>query len=177
MTGRPSFLQLLFTVGAVGWAVLIVLAPLWDAAGNETDPAGRKTLAVIVRMAGAQVCHQRPERSFHLHGRPLAVCGRCTGLYVSAALGLLVATARSRRSDGSAAITGPAWWPSRLDIRAGWLTLAGLPTMVTWAMEVAGAWNPGSPLRAIAAVPLGVTAGWLVGRALDRDAVKLKVES
>jgi hypothetical protein len=108
----------------------------------------------------------------HLSGRPLAVCGRCTGLYVSGALGLLLVSTR-RRPRPAASMAAPAWWPTRLDVRAGWLVLAGLPTLLTWLLEVAGAWNPGTPLRAAAAVPLGLTAGWLVGRALDRDAVSL----
>ena len=168
MTGRRSLvLRWLLTAGAIGWAALIVLAPVWDAAPGEAGHTGRKTLAVLVRMAGAQVCHQRPERSFHVHGRPLAVCGRCTGLYVSAALGLLAASARRRRAPLPSA-NAPAWWPSRLDARAAWLAVAALPTMVTWSMEVAAGWNPGTPLRALAALPLGLTAGWLLGRALDR---------
>jgi uncharacterized membrane protein len=33
------------------------------------------------------VCHQIPERSFHLWHQPLAVCHRCTGLYLGFALG------------------------------------------------------------------------------------------
>jgi hypothetical protein len=28
-------------------------------------------------------------------------------------------------------------------------------------------WNPGTPLRALAALPLGLATGWLVGRAMD----------
>ena len=34
------------------------------------------------------VCHQIPERSFHLWHEPLAVCHRCTGLYLGFALGI-----------------------------------------------------------------------------------------
>ena len=165
-------LQVLLTTGAIGWAVLIVLASVWDGAPGTPDHSGRKTLAALVRMAGAQVCHQRQERSFHVRGRPLAVCGRCTGLYVSGAFGLLVATSRRRRHGLSASMNAPTWWPTRLDVRAGWIALAALPTQATWSMEVAGVWNPGTPLRAIAALPLGLTAGWLLARALDRDAVR-----
>lgn len=36
-----------------------------------------------------QVCHQLPERSFHLFGHPLAVCHRCFGLYLGALVGLV----------------------------------------------------------------------------------------
>jgi uncharacterized membrane protein len=36
------------------------------------------------------VCHQIAERSFHLWHEPLAVCHRCTGLYLGFALGIVV---------------------------------------------------------------------------------------
>ena len=168
MTVQPSVtLRAALTVASLGWAALIMLAPLWDAAPDKAGHAMRSTAAAVVRLAGAQVCHQRPERSFHLHGRPLAVCGRCTGLYLSAALGLLVVAVRRHRPRPTAPMAAPAWWPSRLDVRAGWFAVAGLPTMITWSLEAVGAWNPGTPLRAIAALPLGMTVGWLLGRALD----------
>jgi uncharacterized membrane protein len=35
------------------------------------------------------VCHQIPERSFHLWNEPLAVCHRCAGLYLGFALGIV----------------------------------------------------------------------------------------
>ncbi len=103
-----------------------------------------------------------------MEGRPLPVCGRCTGLYVSGAVGLLaVGLGRARRRAPTRAATAPGWWPSGLDPRARWLALAAVPTVVTWVAEVAGAWVPGTALRALAAIPLGLAAGWFVGRALD----------
>ncbi len=42
------------------------------------------------------VCHQIPERSFHLWHQPLAVCHRCTGLYLGFALGILAWPALER---------------------------------------------------------------------------------
>jgi uncharacterized membrane protein len=41
------------------------------------------------------VCHQRPDRSFYLFGAPIAVCARCLGIYLGAAIGLLLRTSRS----------------------------------------------------------------------------------
>jgi uncharacterized membrane protein len=43
----------------------------------------------------AIVCHQRPERSFWVFGGGIAVCSRCLGIYLGAALGLLFRTTRS----------------------------------------------------------------------------------
>ncbi len=50
--------------------------------------------AVALQQAFSLVCHQRPERSFWLFGGTVAVCSRCLGIYVGAALGLLLRTAR-----------------------------------------------------------------------------------
>ena len=38
------------------------------------------------------VCHQLPERSFHIHGRPLPLCARCTGYWSALVAGILVNT-------------------------------------------------------------------------------------
>ena len=46
-------------------------------------------LVVLIFAAGGLVCHQRPERSFFVDGHQLPVCARCTGLYLSGALGIL----------------------------------------------------------------------------------------
>jgi uncharacterized membrane protein len=133
--------------------MLIIASPLWTVADPDA-PSGRERrgLSMAARLVGTQVCHQRPDRSFHLRGRSLPVCGRCTGLYLSGALGLLVAAPRRRR-----AARRPRTW----------LAIAAVPTLVTWTLEVVGLWNPGTPLRALAALPLGLAAGWLIGRAID----------
>jgi len=79
----------------------------------------------------------------------MAVCARCTGLYVSAALGVPIAfllavplTARGAR---------------RL------LLIAALPTVITWTLEYEGVMAFSNTARALAALPLGCAAGWLVG--------------
>lgn len=158
------------------WVVLLGLSPAWAGSAPGGPERGRVLtwVAAITHRIGAQVCHQRPDRSLHWHGRPLSVCGRCTGLYVAGAVGLLAASiGRRRRSTtpvsrvSSAGGVEAAAERVGLDPRAGWLTLAGAPTLVAWALEVAGLWNPGTPLRALAAVPLGLAAGWLIARALD----------
>ena len=44
-----------------------------------------------VYIAGALICHQRPERSFHVWGVQWPVCARCLGLYAGAAIGAVMA--------------------------------------------------------------------------------------
>jgi len=51
-------------------------------------------LGFALQRGFALVCHQRPERSFWIFGAPVAVCARCLGIYVGAAIGLLVRTSR-----------------------------------------------------------------------------------
>jgi uncharacterized membrane protein len=134
---------------AVAWAVLVLLAP-WLGSSAAGGRAGAWLSAVAYGLGGL-VCHQRPERSFHLAGAQLPVCARCTGLYVSGALGVVF-----------------AWWrdPSTGSARtSSWrapLVLATLPTLVTLVVEW---WWPAATskaVRAIAALPAGAVAGLLL---------------
>lgn len=67
--------------GTALWLFGIVLAP-WLAARGAAGPA-RALYAVY-----APVCHQLAGRCFSIWGRPLAVCGRCLGIYLGFAAGL-----------------------------------------------------------------------------------------
>jgi uncharacterized membrane protein len=67
--------------GTVLWLASIFAAP-W-LAGRGADGAARFLYAVF-----APVCHQLPERCFALGSHPLAVCGRCLGIYAGFAAGL-----------------------------------------------------------------------------------------
>ncbi|MEP7271037.1 MAG: DUF2085 domain-containing protein [Acidobacteriota bacterium] len=62
---------------------LIVGAPLLSAHGHPI-------VGAIVYQAFVPLCHQIPERSFHLGGLPLAVCARCAGVYGGFVLALLI---------------------------------------------------------------------------------------
>ena len=98
--------------------------------------------------AGSLVCHQIPERSFHINGAQLPVCARCTGLYLSALVGALawmalrqpIATGRARRA----------------------LLASAVPTLATVASAALGWWDPANAVRALAAAPLGAATGVLV---------------
>jgi uncharacterized membrane protein len=100
---------------------------------------------------GSLICHQIPERSFHLGAFQLPVCARCTGLYSGAA----VAAAWAATTHATARAAGSA---RRLLITG----LAAIPTLVTLAMEWAGFWMPSNVTRAIAGVPLGFAVAFVV---------------
>ena len=89
------------------WELVDGRAPIWSG---------------VVYAAASKVCHQRPERSFHTAGVKWPVCGRCSGLYLAAPIGALVAGVAIRRR---AAV------PRQLT----WLALAAVPTAITLAVE------------------------------------------
>jgi uncharacterized membrane protein len=117
---------------AIGWLALLIAAPGLPA-----------MLATACYAAGAFICHQRPERSFHLDGAQLPVCARCLGIYAGAAGGSLVAH-----------VPGLV-----LRLRPRPLLIAGLvPTLVTLAVEWTGLGDPGNVVRGAAGVPIGLAA-------------------
>ena len=137
------------TAAALIWALAIVGAPRLFASPTVG------TVAAGVYAGSARICHQRADRSFTTNGLQWPVCARCAGLYLSGAAGAALGW------------LGLAGWSVS---RARWLLgLAALPTAVTWTLEVTGVMPFSNSARALAALPLGVTAGWLFIRMLRYD--------
>lgn len=128
----------LIAIGALAWVALIVLAPLLQ-----------PMIAALVYGVGSFICHQIPERSFHLAGSQLPVCGRCVGIYV----GFAMAAALNRRTLRASAAR-------RL------VAAAAMPTMVTVALEWLNAWAGTNVVRAAAGWALGAGVGVVVMSAL-----------
>jgi uncharacterized membrane protein len=121
---------------AIGWLVLLVAAPMLPTFG-----------AVALYAAGSFICHQRPERSFHLESVQLPVCARCLGVYAGAAAG-----AASRLMPGADPVRG-----------ARTVLLLGVaPTLATIALEWSGLWTVGNVVRAAAGVPIGLAAAFVL---------------
>ena len=136
-------------MACVGWAAALPLAPL--AAGEARVFAARPVLA-LPYAAGALVCHRRADRSFFTRGVQWPVCGRCTGLYLSAAIGALA----------TLLVPGAVWLRSaRTAVWRAALVGAALPTSGSWLAERAG-WVPTSLTRAWLAAPLGIAVGILI---------------
>jgi uncharacterized membrane protein len=114
-----------------------VLVPLMQSAGTPG--------ALWIRAAYAPLCHQMSERSIELQGTPLAVCARCTGLYLGGALGLFLAAwlvvGRARRPRPSLLAWAVA--PTLIDALLPWVGLPGLPNLD----------------RLIVSIPAGTVAG------------------
>lgn len=74
------------------------------------------------------LCHQLPERSFHLEGHAMGVCSRCAGIYAGFAVSvLLYPLVRGLRSVET---------PHRL-----WLVWASLPIATDFALGLFGIWQ------------------------------------
>jgi uncharacterized protein (TIGR03382 family) len=112
----------------------------------------------LTYVAAGYVCHQRPERSFHLDGRQLPVCARCTGLYVAAPFGLAAAALLMRRRRPADDRAYRRWRST--------LILAAVPTAISLTLEWIG--GPGlssNVSRALTALPLGAALAALLGAA------------
>jgi uncharacterized membrane protein len=111
---------------------------------------------------GSVICHQLPERSFFIDGRQLPVCARCTGLYVSGAVGLL----------GWIAVKfGRSWRGIPVPPRTALAIVSGaaMPTAISYVTGVTGVWDGSNLTRAALAVPLGVAAGAVVAAVATKD--------
>jgi uncharacterized membrane protein len=99
----------------------IIGAPLFQSSGH---PAFASTIYKVF----SYVCHQIPERSFHLAGQQFAVCSRCTGLYAGFAVAALVypLTRSLTRTDTP---------------RRRWLILAAVPLLIDFSLTYFGVWE------------------------------------
>ncbi len=126
---------------ALAWVVALAAAPVLPA-----------PIAAVLYAMGSLICHQLPERSFHLHSFQLPVCARCFGLYAGGAAGSiavafvpplrgLVATSTSRF-----VVTGTA----------------AVPTLATVLLEHVLGWPLSNATRALAAVPFAAAVAVIV---------------
>jgi uncharacterized membrane protein len=125
---------------AILWSAMIFAAAY---AGGRMHGAVSSSLAAVIYGIGSVLCHQRPERSFHLWSVQLPVCARCTGIYVGAALVALVApvatTSAARRVFPPLAV----------------LILAASPALAMLVYEWTTGVMPSNGIRAVSGVVLG----------------------
>jgi uncharacterized membrane protein len=105
---------------AVGLVIMIVAAPLAQANQHQQ-------FASTIYKTFSFLCHQLPDRSFHLAGHQFAVCSRCTGLYVGFALTVLAyPLLRPLRTTTTPALI--------------WLMLATVPLLVDFSLGYFNIW-------------------------------------
>jgi uncharacterized membrane protein len=121
---------------------LIISAPLAAADGHQT-------LARTIYHAFSNVCHQLPDRSFFIAAHPLAVCARCSGIYLGFAVAVFVyPLVRSLRQ-----VTTPA---------RKWLFFAAAPLAIDWGLEFLGIWHNTHSSRFLTGALLGATAVFFI---------------
>lgn len=118
--------------------------------------------AAFVFAVGHVICHQIPERSFFWDGHQWPVCARCTGLYLSGAVGLTVWIGFK---------IGRGWRPIPIEPRVAlrFVAIAAVPTAMSWAAGVTGVWDGSNITRAALAIPLGASAGAIVAAVFTKD--------
>jgi uncharacterized membrane protein len=130
------------------WLALLTFAAA--GAGSSFFPSIRE----FVFAFASHVCHQQPDRSFHWGGTAWPVCARCLGLYAAAPLGAMLALA----------VKTPARIVPARNILL--LSIAALPTGVTWVAEHGFGAPLSNELRFVAALPLGAAVAWLLVRTI-----------
>ncbi len=149
----PILFWLVLVFGSLLFLTLIAGAPLLRADNHGT-------VAAIIYGAFSKICHQRPERSFFLAGHPLAVCSRCTGIYVGAFLGLITyPLIRSLRITTA---------PDRK-----WLFVAAVPMVVDIAVDLLGIWHNTHSSRLISGLILGGAAVFYVMPGISELALRM----
>ncbi|MBD0325542.1 MAG: DUF2085 domain-containing protein [Pyrinomonadaceae bacterium] len=121
---------------------LIMAAPLLRANGQEFP-------ALAIYGSFGNLCHQIPERSFHVAGHAFAVCARCLGLFAGLAVGILAfPLVRSLRSTRN---------PARI-----WLFIAAVPTVIDFSLGFLGVWPNTHLSRFMTGMLLGAVAAFFI---------------
>lgn len=142
----PRVYRRLLILATVAWTASLFLAAYIAASPNSHSAS--YALALAVYSFGSFICHQRPERSFHVWTAQLPVCARCTGIYLGAAVAALAA----RESHHGLRASLGAW-----SVRPGptAVLVAAAANAVTLVYETFTGVTPSNWIRAAAGLLLG----------------------
>jgi len=156
---RPAFVA-----ATVTWALLLPLVP-FVASRPHATPIGAALLIAVYAIGGV-ICHQLPERSYHLWTAQMPVCARCAGIYAGAAVAAILMTgARGFQPSG---VRSPERLALRTPLLRAVLLAAALPTVATLVYEWATGHMPAHSIRAAAGAPLGAAVAWMVLSSMPR---------
>jgi uncharacterized membrane protein len=124
------------------WVLLIVAAPVAKASGLVSVSTPLYTFF-------SYICHQIPDRSFHVEGEQFAVCSRCFGVYFGLLAGFVIY---------------PFWRP--IDevepLPRFWLFLSLVPIGIDWSLGMFGIWENTHLSRFITGLILGVACSTFI---------------
>ena len=89
--GDASAIRRFLRVTVIIVPLLFVLAATFSPPWSVLDKA---------HLVGYGICHQIPERTFFINGKPLPLCARCSGTYLGAVLGFAGLLVLGRRRAG-----------------------------------------------------------------------------
>lgn len=139
------------------WIFLILLAPIAEANGFSS-------VSSPVYKFFSFLCHQMPERSFHLENHAFAVCARCFGVY-------------------SGLLAGFAAYPIFRSIEnieplpRFWLFLSIIPAAVDWSLGVFNIWENTHWSRFLTGFILGAACAFFIVPAIVEIAQPLAVKT
>jgi uncharacterized membrane protein len=107
--------------------------------------------ASILYLVFSPICHQIPERSFRMFGNSLAVCHRCSGIYLGMFLGSFLENRAMHRS---------------VQARRLWVLGAILPMLLDGLAPLAGLWTGSSLTRFSTGLLFGTLISSLLVRGL-----------
>ena len=119
---------------------LPILAPVLKASGHDLP-------ARVIYLAYRLVCHQRPERSFHVLGEQMAVCERDIAIFLSGTVAL-----------GLFALTRSRWMP--VAPRLLWPILLAVPMALDGGTQLVGLRESTWELRVITGTLFSLGAAW-----------------
>jgi uncharacterized membrane protein len=154
-----KILRRAFAGASIGWAAALPIATL--IASRQVTSPSVYLFGFAVYVVGSFVCHQRPERSFHLWAHQMPVCARCTGIYAGAALTALLWPVAQRfpviaRRLESTIARSPK----------GFALVACAPAAATLVYEWTTGVTPSNWIRAASGLWLGTGVALLVQREL-----------
>ncbi len=117
------------------WIILIVFPPI-------AKEFGLNRVSTIIYTFFSVLCHQMPERSFHIFDHQFAVCSRCFGVYFGLVFGFLVYPFFRK-------IENIEPFP-RI-----WLFLSLVPMTIDWSLGVFGIWQNNHFSRFLTGLILG----------------------
>lgn len=128
------------------WVGAIMLAPIAKANGLES-------LSAPVYKFFSYICHQMPERSFHILEHQFGVCSRCFGVYFGLLVGFVIYPL-FRKVDEIEPL--PRFW----------LFLAMIPIGVDWSLGIFGIWENTHLSRFVTGLILGAACAIYIVPAL-----------
>ena len=130
----------LFAVGL--WVSAIVLAPV-------LKDNGATALAFPIYHFFSFICHQIPERTFHIAGEPFGVCSRCFGVYFGLLFGFAIYPL----------------WRNIAEIEPlprFWLFLSLIPVAIDWSLTFFGIWENTHLTRFVTGLILGTACATFI---------------